>query len=65
MAGEHFAAGSWGRLDYWHRRYADKLLKNLLVLREVALMRDAAHFHIDNIDVAIAMAERLSTEDES
>lgn len=65
MAGEAYAAGSWGQLDWWHRSYADKLLKNLLVLREVALMRDAAYLYIDSIDVAIEMAERLSRKDES
>lgn len=65
MAGEAYAAGSWGRLDWWHRRYADTLMKNLLVLREVALMKDAAYFYLDSIDVAIEMAERLSKEEES
>lgn len=65
MAGESYAAGSWGQLDWWHRRYADKLMKNLMVLREVALMRDAAYFYLDSIEAAIEMAERLSTEEES
>lgn len=63
MAGEAYAAGSWGKLDWWHRSYADKLLKNLLVLREVALMKDAAYFYLDSIDLAIETAERLSKGD--
>lgn len=63
MAGEQYVAGSWGKLDWWHRSYADKLMKNLLVLREVALMRDAAYLYIDSIDAAIEMAERLAKGD--
>lgn len=60
MAGEAYANGSWGRLDWWHQHHAVKLAKYLLVLRELALMRDAAEIDIDRIEVAIGMAERLA-----
>lgn len=60
MAGEQYLAGSWGRLDWWHQHHADKLARYLLVLRELALMRDAAEIDIDRIEVAVAMAERLA-----
>lgn len=65
MAGEAYANGSWGRLDWWHQRYADKLAKYLLVLRETALWRDAAEIDIDRIEVAVAMAERLAKGDDA
>lgn len=58
MAGEEYRIG-WGRLDVWHRFHARELQRDLVTVREIAVLRDASPEDLDAIQVVAEMAERL------
>lgn len=59
MAGEHYLTG-WGRLDHWHRFHAAELLRDLVTVREIAVLRDASPEQLEDMQVVAGMAERLA-----
>lgn len=61
MAGEHYRTG-WGRLDPWHRFHASELLRDLVTVREIAVLRDASPEQLGDIQIVAAMSERLAEQ---
>jgi hypothetical protein len=58
VAGEEYRSG-WGRLDDWHRFHARELQRDLVTVREIAVLRDASPEDLEAIQIVAEMAERL------